>query len=66
VVTGSLNDSVETVVAKARRTFGLVVVISCMRGGDKPPAWAIVYDQGTDLAGEWRAVVTSAKGTLEA
>lgn len=66
VVTGSLNDSVETVVAKARRTFGLVVVVSCMRGGDKAPTWAIVYDQGTDLAGEWRAVVTSAKGTLEA
>ncbi|MEM9655023.1 MAG: DUF58 domain-containing protein [Actinomycetota bacterium] len=66
VVTGTLNDSVETVVAKARRTFGLVVVISCMPGGDDPPTWAIVYDQGTDLAGEWRAVVTSAKGALEA
>ncbi len=63
VVTGSLHESVEPVVARARRTFGLVVVISCVRTPDQTWPWAITYDEATDLAGEWRVAVTSTKGS---
>ncbi|MEM7274446.1 MAG: DUF58 domain-containing protein [Actinomycetota bacterium] len=65
VVTGLLDESVEAVVARARRAFGLVILISCVRAPTTSPSWAMVYDEHTDLAGEWRAVVTSAKGNLE-
>ncbi|MGI9599405.1 MAG: DUF58 domain-containing protein [Acidimicrobiales bacterium] len=65
VVTGLLQESVEPVVARARRTFGLVVVIACVRSPDGPWTWAITYDGATDLASEWRLAVTSTKGTSE-
>ncbi len=45
------------------RTFGLVVVISCMRTPDETWPWAITYDEATDLTGEWRLAVTSSKGS---
>ena len=66
VVTGRLNEAAEKVVARARRTFGLVLLVSTVRDpAATPPSWGIVYDEQSDLAGEWRAVVTSVKGSLE-
>ena len=63
VVTGLLHESIEPVIARARRTFGLVVVIACVRSPDEPWSWAITYDATTDLAAEWRLAITAAKGT---
>ncbi len=65
VVTGLLSDAVEPVVARAKRTFGLVLVIACLRSPDGPWKWAITYDGTTDFASEWRLAITSAKGQLE-
>lgn len=65
VVTGILQDTIEPVVARARRTFGLVLVIACVRSPDGNWNWAITYDGGTDLAGEWQLAVTSAKGAMD-
>ena len=70
VVTGGLSDSVEPVVARAKRTFGLVLVISCARSDDRRhpdgnPEWAITYDGSTDLVNEWQRAITAAKGRSE-
>lgn len=70
VVTGALNDSLEPVVARARRTFGLVLVVACVRSPHyRPPDgqrnWAIIYDGATDLADEWRRAIIPAKGRTE-
>lgn len=69
VVTGALNDSLEPVVARARRAFGLVLVIACTRSAYRPPDgqgdWAITYDGATDLADEWRRAVAAAKARSE-
>ncbi|MGH1494101.1 MAG: DUF58 domain-containing protein [Acidimicrobiales bacterium] len=63
VVTGQLQGPIEQVIARSRRTFGLVIVITCMRSADGPWPWAITYDESNDLAAEWQLVVTSSKGT---
>jgi uncharacterized protein (DUF58 family) len=70
VVTGMVSDSVDPVVARARRTFGLVVVVACVRGTDPHypdgnPDWAITYDGAADLANGWRRALTAAKGATE-
>jgi uncharacterized protein (DUF58 family) len=70
VVTGALTESVESVVARSRRTFGLVLVVTCVaaeRNGqrDAKPPGAITYDGATDLASGWQRAVTSAKGRPE-
>ncbi len=74
VVTGKLADAVEPVVARARRAFGLVLVVACNTGRqsvetngghhrpDGSPDWAITYAGPTDLASEWRRAVNAAKG----
>ena len=65
VVTGLLNESIEPVVARAKRTFGLVLVVSCVRTPDGSWPWAMTYDANTDLSSEWNLAVTSAKGAME-
>jgi len=70
VVTGMVNDTLEPVVARSRRTFGLVLVVSCVRSTDPRypdgnPDWAITYDGVTDLAVEWRVALTAVKGASE-
>ncbi len=63
VVTGLLQGPIEQVIARSRKTFGLVIVITCMQPPDGPWPWAITYAESDDLAAEWRLVVTSSKGT---
>lgn len=63
VVTGQLQGPIEQVIARSRKTFGLVIVISCMAPADPNPPWAITYAGTDDLAAEWQLVVTSSKGT---
>ena len=65
VVTGALTEAVEPVVARARRAFGLVLVIACVRSPTYQPdpdrGWAITYDGATDLAGQWQSAINAAK-----
>ncbi|MEM8926004.1 MAG: DUF58 domain-containing protein [Actinomycetota bacterium] len=63
VVTGHLTDHVETVVNRARRTFGLVIVISCQVpvGGVEP--WAIYHDGHSDFPTAWRRAITPSTAT---
>jgi uncharacterized protein (DUF58 family) len=53
VVTGRPAKHLDTVVARARRTFGLVIVIICQPIEDPPP-WAIFHDGAADLPTAWR------------
>ncbi len=65
VVTGALSDSVDPVVARATKAFGLVLVVTCAAGHhhrDGIPTWAITYDGATDLAAGWQDAITAAKG----
>ncbi len=65
VVTGLLSDAVESVVARARERFGLVVVVSCQRSTGVSIPSAITYDGTNDLAHEWRTTVAEARGAYE-
>ena len=65
VVTGLLQDAIEPVVARSRKTFGLVLVISCVRSPDGNRPWAITYDGTTDLANEWQLAVSGARGASD-
>ena len=65
VVTGLVNETIESVVARARERFGLVVVVACQRSPEDTEQWAITYDGTSDLAHEWRAVVADARGAYE-
>lgn len=59
VVTGGVVKHLDVVVARARRTFGLVVVITCQRSDGAAPSWTISHDGTTDFPAQWkRAVVT--------
>ncbi|MEM9131068.1 MAG: DUF58 domain-containing protein [Actinomycetota bacterium] len=64
IVTGHLNDSVEKVVAQARRSFGLVVVVSCQRPNGRSVPWAIYHDGATDLPAAWRRATTPSLNTV--
>jgi uncharacterized protein (DUF58 family) len=63
VITGVLSDSVEKALARSRRTFGLVIAISCQRPTDRVPEWLIVHDSDDTLASKWRRVVGAGSGT---
>ncbi len=63
-VTGSLNEHVETVVAQARRSFGLVVVISCQAPTDEVKPWAIYHDGHNDLAAAWQRTIVAGTRTV--
>jgi uncharacterized protein (DUF58 family) len=52
VVTGRLTDDVVATAARARRTFGVVVVITCQHD-DAPPVGVLVHDGHADLASQW-------------
>jgi uncharacterized protein (DUF58 family) len=52
VVTGQLSDPVLATIARARRSFGLVLVLSC-QADPAPPDGVIVHDGQLDLATEW-------------
>lgn len=60
VITGQLTDHIEKVVARARRTFGLVIMISCQRPSGAGVPWAVYHDGQTDLPAAWqRAMLPS-------
>ena len=63
VVTGHLSDHLEAAISRSRRTFGLVIVISCQRPSDKQPAWAIVHDGQQDLPSAWSKAVSGSAST---
>jgi hypothetical protein len=50
------------VVARAAKSFGLVVVVCCERPEGRVPAWAIVHDGVADLAAAWRRQVGAPAG----
>lgn len=52
VVTGRASDEVVAAASRARRTFGVVVVIAC-RPTDDAPAGVLVHDGRADLASQW-------------
>lgn len=67
VITGVVSDNLEPVVARARKTFGLVLVITCVRDADQrhrdgTPSWAISYDGAADLPSAWQQAITAARG----
>lgn len=63
VITGVLSDSVEKALARSRRTFGLVIPISCQRPTVRVPEWLIVHDSDETLAAKWRSLVGASSGT---
>lgn len=65
VVTGHLSKHLETAIARARRTFGLVIVISCQAHLD-PPAWVTIHDGVNDLPIGWQRAMASGKTTTVA
>ncbi|MCP3987741.1 MAG: DUF58 domain-containing protein [Actinomycetia bacterium] len=58
VVTGQLAKHLDTAVARARRTFGLVIVITC-HTLDDPPGWVTAHDGIADLAVGWQRAMSS-------
>jgi len=53
IVTGSIAAQLDVAVARARRTFGLVMVLACESGAEHPP-WTITHDGHTDLPSLWQ------------
>ena len=58
VVTGRPARHLDTAIAKAKRTFGLVIVISC-QVLDNPPGWITPYDGVADLPTGWHRALSS-------
>ncbi|MEM7339122.1 MAG: DUF58 domain-containing protein [Actinomycetota bacterium] len=53
VVTGSIAEHLEQAVARARKTFGLVIVVTCEPAASGPPPWAIAHDGASDFPSAW-------------
>ncbi len=58
VVTGGVAKHLDTAVARARRTFGLVIVITCQTLVD-PPSWVTAHDGSADLPEGWQRALSS-------
>jgi uncharacterized protein (DUF58 family) len=65
VVTGRLARHLDTAIARARRTFGLVIVIPC-QVMDNPPGWVTPHDGVADLPIGWRRALSSVTTTRTA
>lgn len=65
VVTGHLVKHLDAAVARAQRSFGLVVVIAC-QAQIEPAHWIIVHDGVNDLPSAWQraTVVRSGKAAV--
>lgn len=59
VVTGTPAPHVDTAVARARRTFGLVIVITCQEARPEDLAWTICHDGHHDLVPAWNRAVSA-------
>ncbi len=59
VVTGAIAQHVDVAVSRARRTFGLVIVVACQQLRTEHSAWAICHDGHNDLVVEWNRAVSS-------
>jgi uncharacterized protein (DUF58 family) len=66
VVTGIIAEHLETAVSRARRNFGLVVVITCQRPVGTAPKWAICHDGHSDLPGAWYQALSVASSSSAA
>lgn len=65
VVTGNIVDHLGTAVIRARRRFGLVIVITCQPCEPAPPPWAVLHDGQADLRSAWqRAMMATTKTTV--
>jgi len=60
VITGAIAEHVERAVARARRTFGLVIVIACQQVSPAEAAWTISHDGHHDIASAWNRAVSAA------
>ena len=60
VVTGIIAEHLEAAVARARRNFGLVIVITCQRPAGGLPSWAMCHDGQHDLPSAWYQALASA------
>lgn len=58
VVTGRIAQHLDTAVARARRTFGLVIVIAC-QSTTNLPNWSISHDGHADLPVAWHRAITT-------
>jgi uncharacterized protein (DUF58 family) len=63
VVTGVIAEHLEMAVSRARRNFGLVIVITCQRPVGSHPTWAICHDDNNDLPAAWSQVLAAAHAT---
>lgn len=59
VITGSIAQHLDTAVSRARRTFGLVIVISCQRPTGEPLPWVMLHDGHNDFPAAWHRAVTT-------
>lgn len=59
VVTGSIVQHLDTAISRSRRTFGLVIVVTCQDPGGKRPPWAIVHDGREDFPAAWHRAVSA-------
>ncbi|MGF1600156.1 MAG: DUF58 domain-containing protein [Acidimicrobiales bacterium] len=57
VVTGAAVPHLDAAVARARKTFGLVVMIICQPSAAPLPAWAIPHDGTNDFPLAWRRAI---------
>ena len=59
VITGELTDHLETALSRSRRTFGLVITISCQVPPPSRVPAVIYHDGAEDLPTMWRRAVSS-------
>lgn len=62
VVTGTIAQHLDTAIARARRKFGLVVVITC-QPTNSLPYWAIANDGRSDFIQAWTRALGSSSTT---
>lgn len=62
VVTGGITEHTATAIGRTRRTFGLVILVTCQRPGDTGVPGAVVHDGEQDLPTQWHRAVSAASG----
>ncbi len=63
VVTGAVAEHLDTAVSRSRRTFGLVIVISCLTPASGAVPWAILHDGIENFPAAWHRAVSTTSGS---
>ncbi|MDH4279565.1 MAG: DUF58 domain-containing protein, partial [Acidimicrobiia bacterium] len=63
VITGFVSPEIEQALGRAKKSFGLLIPISCQRPRHEPAPWLIVHDSDETLAEKWSGALARRRGS---